>query len=481
MLVGLENPGFAGWVCLLTLRGLPLAAVAQRLYHQARKLLRPLHPNRVRHRIVHAAHRLGWHRLRSDVLRPIVGLHPARLALTSRWLREFFAERRRRRQEPRLTVAVDVSALWEPLTGIGWYLFRLLEHCAERDDVRLRLYGPELVESPEAPRPVVELPNGPALELVTYRVPEKLSLNYIRVVAWLRRRKARLIAEDHNDVLFAPNYFLPPWFDRCQGQRVATVHDLGFQRVPWTLREETRRDLLEHLEKATREAAWIVTDSETVLGELLESGMADPERISAVHLGPGPISATDGRVPAETPETYVLHIGTLEPRKNLTTLLAAWRILRQRGTEPPPLVFGGRLGWKTDELRREMEVGERQGWLHHFGYLEDEQVAALYRGAHVVALPSIYEGFGLPAVEAMHAGVPLVASDIPVLREVGGSAALYVPPEDPEAWADAFEQVLGDDARRADLAERGRQRSRQFDWAKTAQGTIEVWKKAKRP
>ncbi len=301
------------------------------------------------------------------------------------------------------------------------------------------------------------------------------------LVGWLRRRHGRLIAADRNDVLFAPNYFLPPWFDRCRGRLVATVHDLSFRRVPWTMRESTRDDLADHLEHTVARAARILTDSETVLGELLASGLVAEERTCAVPLGPGPVAMTGGEaaaLPPGTPARYVLHVGTLEPRKNLPILLAAWRLLRGRGREPPPLVFCGRFGWKTEELQREMELAADEGWLRHFGYLGNGEVAALYRHALLVALPSIYEGFGLPAVEAMSVGAPLVASDIPVLREVGGDAAVYVSPQEPSSWADAIERLLGDDELRAELAARGRVRGRAFDWSRTADGTVAVWKAA---
>lgn len=449
----------------------------RRLYRSARKLARPVHPNRLRYYVLYGADRLGirpaFRRLGAGVL------NPRRLARTWRFARGVAAAHRRRRREPRLTVAVDVTAFWEPLTGIGWYLYRLLEHLADRDDVRLRLYGPHLVDTPDVPPPVVALPRGPAIEEVTYRVPEDLSLDHGWTAQWLRRHDARLIAADRNQVLFAPNYFLPRWFDRCRGRLVATVHDLSFRRVPWTMRDSTREDLARHFERTVTRAARVLTDSETVLGELLESGLADPQRTHAVHLGPGPVAADDATpVPAGTPARYVLHVGTLEPRKNLPTLLAAWRRLRERGAVPPPLVFCGRFGWKTEELQRHVTAAAAEGWLHHFGYLGDGEVAALYRGATVVALPSIYEGFGLPAVEAMYAGAPLVMSDIPVLREVGGDAALYVPPDDAGAWADALERLLGDPDLRRELARRGRERRHAFDWHRTAEGTVAVWKAA---
>ncbi len=497
--------------------------MASTLYRRLRRLISPLHPVRLRDRLMHVAVRLGYNYVRLWVL----AFSPRRILATIRWAGWLRDTLRRRHAEERLTVAVDVSALWEPLTGVGWYLYRLLQHLADRDDLRLRLYGPGLVDKRDVPPPVVELPAGRALEVVSYRVPENLSFVHYYLADKLRRVQARLIAADGNQVLFAPNYFLPPWFDRCRGALVVTIHDLSFRKVPATLRDSTRRDLETHFQNTVQRAARILTDSETVRAELLETGLVDGSKVDAVILGPGSVSGGTssvrtssgetpsvgapsgvtppgeprGELPEGAPERYVLHVGTLEPRKNLPTLLEAWRLLRGVAPEArqrnvgsvapeacqrnvgsvapvPPLVLCGRLGWKSDALAAEIEQGQAEGWLLHYGYLPDEQVAALYRGALLVVVPSIYEGFGLPAVEAMGAGAPLLLSDIPVLREVAGDAAIYAPPERPESWADAVAEILSDEERRADLASRGRARSRRFDWRTTAGRTAAVWRAA---
>ncbi len=452
--------------------------MAASFYRRLRRLLSPLHPARLRGRLMRVAVALGYNYVRLWVL----ALSPRRIRATIRWGGWLRRTLRHRRAEPRLTVAVDVTAFWEPLTGVGWYLYRLLQHLADRDDLRLRLYGPGFVDKRDVPPPVVELPAGPAIEEVRYVVPENLSLVYYYLADKLRRVQDRLIAADGNQVLFAPNYFLPPWFDRCRGALVVTVHDLSFRKVPATVRDSTRRDLETHFLRTVKRADRVLTDSETVRAELLETGVVDGSRVDAVILGPGSVSAeAPGEAPERAPERYVLHVGTLEPRKNLPTLLAAWRLLRERDASlAPPLVLCGRLGWKSEGLEREIAEGREEGWLVHYGYLPSAQVAALYRGALLVALPSIYEGFGLPAVEAMGAGAPLVCSDIPVLREVAGDAAVFVSPEQPRAWADALGSILRDEPRRSALARRGRERSRRFDWRATAEQTAAVWRQAAR-
>ncbi len=457
----------------------------QSLYRAARRLARPLHPNRLRYYVQHGFNLLGlpflWTHTKNLLRQPLRRIDRRRRASEKLFLQEMASVQAARKGEERLTVAVDITPFWERLTGIGWYLYRLLEHLAERDDLRLRLYGPSLIDTPDAPRPVIEIPSGPAIEVIRYAVPEDKDLATPQnlLVEHLRSRQAEFIAADGNTVLFAPNYFLPDSFASCDGRLAATVHDLSVLRVPHTLRESTRLDLEKNLRATIERCAAVVTDSETVRGELIESGLVTAERVHAVHLAPAsaidPAAVDPSRRPEGTPERYALHVGTLEPRKNLPVAFAAWRLLRERGVDPPPLLLCGGFGWKTDALRAEIEAGEKEGLFHHFGYLDDDAVAALYAGAHLAVLPSIYEGFGLPAAEAMRFGAPLIMSDIPVLREVGDDAALYAAPDDPEAWAARIEEVLRDEALRKDLIVRGHRRSEDFHWSKTAEGTARIF------
>ncbi len=413
------------------------------------------------------------------IARPLM---PRRIAATVAFVRDIRATLASRRDESRLTIAVDISPFWEPLTGIGWYLFRLLEHAKDLDGVHLRLYGPNLVDTSDVPLPVVPLPVGPALEEVRYSVGDDLAFSLVRVVVWMRRLTPRLIAADGNDILFAPNYFLPSWFARARGRLVATVHDLSFLRVPWTMRESTRKDLETHLRDTAARAALVLTDTETVRSELIESGIADGDRVRAVLLGPGAATvATDASLPTSVPSRFVLHVGTLEPRKDLPTLLAAHEALGQRWPEVPPLVLCGRFGWKTETLAEAVAAGEAAGRVVRLGYLEDGEVAALYRHAELVVMPSIYEGFGLPAVEAMHLGAPLLVSDIPVLREVAADAAAYAPPGDVAAWSVALEGLLRDESARRALIARGALRAQQFDWQRTAAETVRAFRAAAAP
>ena len=415
-------------------------------------------------------------------------LHPRRFRALALWAAAVAGAVRRRRREERLTVAVDVSFLWEPLTGIGWYLYRLLQRLAPREDLALRLYGPSLAAGEAVPAPVVALPEGPAIERVLYPTPGDTVLHADRLIRLVRRLERRLIAADGNRVIFAPNYLPSERFSAAGGSLVATVHDLGYRMVPWAIRQETLERLEAELDQAWFRARRIVTDSAAVRDEILAEGLAGPERVRVIPLGPGQESAQEAAdAPSSAspgvPAGYALSVGTLEPRKNLETLLEAWRALRRRRpgsgvAGAPPLVLCGQFGWKAEGLRRRVEAARAEGWLHHLGYVDEPTLAALYRGARLFVFPSRYEGFGLPVLEAFTAGVPVVASDLPVLRELAGDAVLYAPPLDPEAWVRQVERLLDDPELARTLAGAGRERAARYTWERAAELHVEVFREA---
>lgn len=411
------------------------------------------------------------------------------------WWRQELAASARRRAEPRIAVAVDVGALWEPLTGVGWYLYRVLEGLAGRSDLALRLYGPDLYGGPPAHAPP---PEGPAVEIVRRADPPAdgtlLSILFNRlwgpakrfVVPWW-------IARDGNQVVWAPNFFSPRRFwlaERRGAAMVAMIHDLGYRVVPWALREETLEELCSHMGRVWRTARFLLTGSHSVARELVEAGLVAEDRIRTARLAPAhPPRDLDAvgsdALPAGTPERFALFVSTLEPRKNVTGLIEAWRLLHQSadgaeetGEAPPTLVLCGRYGWKSDEIRRAVETAEDEGLLHHFGYVGEDELAALYSRALFLVFPSHYEGFGIPALEAAAAGIPQVLSDIPPLREVAGPGALYAPADEPERWAEAAAELARDGDLRDRLAAAGKEHAAQFDWRQTAELTAAAFRDA---
>ena len=409
---------------------------------------------------------------------PLAWPTPRRVAATWRWGRRLAADIRRRRREDGLTVAVDISPLFDSLTGVGWYLHELLRELADRPGLRLRLYGPTMFIGPEGPRPVEALPEGRAVEWVRHEVSDDLLVRRSWLTPLMRVVEPRLVAADGNRVVFAPN-FVPPWpLAASRGPLVATVHDMTLHRTPWAMREETRADLERKLERTIARAHTVITPTETVRADLLERCGAPDGAVRAIHEAGRLDRVAPGELPPAVPTRFVLHVGTLEPRKNVAILLAAWPRLRAAMPDAPPLVLCGKLGWGPESIEGDLARAGAEGWLLWLGYAPDETLAALYDRAALLVCPSHYEGFGLPLVEAMSAGTPIVCSDIPVFREVAADAASFVPPDDPARWARAVGEVLSDPIRTRGLAARGTARVRDFSWRRTAERTLAVWSDA---
>ena len=239
---------------------------------------------------------------------------------------------------------------------------------------------------------------------------------------------------------------------------VATFHDLAVLRMPRCFNRWSRvygRHVLQHVARA---CTAIIAVSEFTRREVIELLGVREERIHVVPNGVGAPFTRDGRA---SPGEYVLAVSTLEPRKNLNRLVRAFQLAGLSGCE---LRVVGSKGWGGVEV-----TGPRTSWL---GSVTDEELADLYRGALCVAYVSLYEGFGLPILEAMACGTPVVASTAPALRELGGDAVVAVDPHDPEAIAHGLEEAINRSRR---LRELGLERARQFSWRRTAEETSAVY------
>ena len=271
-----------------------------------------------------------------------------------------------------------------------------------------------------------------------------------------------------------------PW------RSVVTVHDLAFLRFPETHTAESRAYYAAAGPSAAR-AHRVIAVSQQTARDLTDLLGVDPARIRVVYEAAGtgyaprpradllPLAARLGFDP-ERP--YVLFVGTLEPRKNVPLLLAAFaRSAAARDTQL--LLVGGR-GWLDAPIfdaHRSLGLGDRARFL---GPLPEGDLSVLYSHAAMVALPSLYEGFGLVVLEAMACGAPVVSSNAGPLPEVVGDAGLLLPPDNVAPWADALDRVLRDDALRADLRTRGLERARAFTWERAARETLAVYREALR-
>jgi glycosyltransferase involved in cell wall biosynthesis len=277
------------------------------------------------------------------------------------------------------------------------------------------------------------------------------------------------------DVVHATNHAAVP--PAASGQAlVVTVHDLAFDVVPDAFATTWRWQYRIGVHAAVRRAHRVLVPSVATRDDLEARYGADPARVVVTPLAPalpdreadpGEVESRLGIAPP-----YVLFPGTLEPRKNAVRLIRAYRQVAPE--VPHALVLAGPEGWGAADVRREL-ARPGPGTVVVTGWLDAGDLDALVRGADAVAYPSRYEGFGLPILEAMQRGVPVVTSTTPACAETAGDAALLVEPDDVAALADALARVLDDAGLRADLAAKGRARAAAFTWEATARATLDAY------
>lgn len=261
------------------------------------------------------------------------------------------------------------------------------------------------------------------------------------------------------------------------GQRlVVTVHDLAFRLYPSLFPPTWRAVYRAGLRRAARHADAIVAISRHTARDLARHARVDPGRIHVIPLA-GSLPRFDAEVEPvlerlKVPRPYLLFVGTLEPRKNLVRLVRAYRRVAVR--LPHSLVLAGPAGWRTQRLHRELSL-QGPGRIVPTGRVSAPDLDALYRGAAAFCYPSLYEGFGLPVLEAMARGVPTVVADSSSLPEVAGDAALRANPRSVRALAEAIERILTDRDQADRLAEAGRERASMFSWDQTARMTLRAY------
>lgn len=354
-------------------------------------------------------------------------------------------------------VTLWVDALEPQPGGIGRYTWELCKGLPSRGiDIRFFARG-RLIDDPGALLRGESLPPPPG-----------------KVRSWWDKYSLR------SSIVHGPNYFLPDFAE----SGIITVHDLSVFRFPETHPAARvaafEREFLRSLGRATH----VITDTETVREELIETFSVARERVTAIKLGVDPeFRPMAGAALAPTlakwgleANRYGLCVSTIEPRKRISELLAAWRRLPAALRNSCPLVLCGGAGWRNEQLRREIDAAVAEGWLHYLGFIEEELLPILYAGAALFIYPSIYEGFGLPPVEAMASGVPVIVSRRSCLPEVCGDAAKYVDPDDPDGFVLALEQGLTDGEWRAGSVERGLKRAAQLNWGSCIDRTAEVYR-----
>jgi glycosyltransferase involved in cell wall biosynthesis len=369
-----------------------------------------------------------------------------------------------------MRIAFDGTTLTPGRTGVGYYTEHLLQHLARE----VEHTGDEIVVVSNKPidteRPLpdhVRVHDG-------HRFPVR--------IGWMQMCAARALDAVRPDVAHFTNGMIPIG---SPVSTIVTIHDMSLRLYPQC--HPVRRLLLNRplMHVAIRDATAIVTVSDSARRDLLRLHGVAADRVSVVHEAASPaFRPIDDRAELERvrahyhlPERFILYVGTIEPRKNLARLVDAFAAARARGI-PHHLVCVGPYGWSSRDLAGRIEGLGLSDVIHFTGYARFEDLPAIYNLGDFFVFPSLYEGFGLPVVEAMASGVPVMTSNTSSLGEIAGDAAETIDPTNTEAIADAIVRLATDPDRRRDLAARGRRRARMFSWTQTAKEMLAVYHRA---
>ena len=273
------------------------------------------------------------------------------------------------------------------------------------------------------------------------------------------------------------NFIVPP---RVKGKVITVIYDMTYLRFPETMNESNLRRIRRDIGYSVARSDKIVTISEFSKNEIHELLQVPEEKIEVVYSAP---SITTGvtdfqmvqqRLKIQKP--YLLYVGTIEPRKNLIRLIQAFDWLKKEKQIPHQLILAGGGGWKTEEIYQSAEETQFAGEIQFTGYLSSEEKNALYQNADAMVFPSLYEGFGMPPLEAMLFGCPVICSDAASLPEIVGEAAELVDPLDVQTIADGIWHVLSNRDYRSLLIEKGAQQTLRFSWDRSAEKMIQIYK-----
>jgi glycosyltransferase involved in cell wall biosynthesis len=370
-------------------------------------------------------------------------------------------------------VAIDYTAAHEQGGGIGRYVRELCAALARLDrhtDYRLFVAGAQRAQLPPPP--------GPNFTWAPTRIGPR---NWARL--WHRARLPLPVEAITGRVaLFhATDFTLPPTLSHTR--TLLTVHDLSFVRVPETASPSLKAYLDVVVPRSVRRADHILADSAATRDDLVALYGVPESKITVLLSGVDarfrPVTDDDAldrvRQRYTLPYTpFILSVGTVQPRKNYARLIEALARLKVHQPELQLVIVGGR-GWLEDPIYAVIDRLDLRGSVTFTGFAEDDDLPSLYSLAQVVALPSLYEGFGLPVLEAMACGTPVVTSDVSSLPEVAGDAALLVDPLDVDSLTDSLRRLLEDDALRAGLRARGLARAASFTWERSARQLLEVY------
>ncbi len=347
-------------------------------------------------------------------------------------------------------------------SGVGYFTDRLVRALSETFPEDIQLHGHYY-----GSRGGEELPNSPNIDYAPSRLVPERAVNISRRLGFYPPLSA--FYRSSIDIALFPNFVSLPTNKKTLN--VVFVHDLSFVDHPEFVSSRNGSFLRKAVPRSIKNANLVVTISEFTKSRIHKVYGVPLEQIYVMYIPPVQITETDENVLARHHlNDYLLFVGTLEPRKNISTLLKGYALLPKSVQEKTPLVLVGGKGWNDEELMSVMSKLKNEGHnIIQTGYATNGEKATLYKHATICVMPSHYEGFGMPILEAMQYGRPVICSDIPVFREVAGDSARYFDKDSPEALAELLGELLNDKQELKRLEKKSQERINNFPtWTKIA-------------
>ncbi|KAA8737745.1 glycosyltransferase family 4 protein [Pseudomonas koreensis] len=373
-----------------------------------------------------------------------------------------------------MRIALNARILQAPRTGIGHYVAELVNALRSDTDIEIELFHGWGWSSalPEA-----AMPGYSRLTPLLRQIPGAYQAR-----RWLEQKRFDQARAHGIDLYHEPSLW-PLAFD---GPTVITLHDLTHLHYPETQPPARLQEIERRLATGVRQAQVILTDSQAIADEAQSCFGLPSERFVVAPLGvaerfhPRDAHTIDPvlKAHAVTAREYFLCVGTLEPRKNLRLALRAHALLPEAVRQRFPLLIVGMAGWQREQFSAELRQALASGHVCLLGYLPDEHLAQLLAGARALIFPSLYEGFGLPVLEAMASGTPVVLTRASAMPEVAGDAGNYIEPDNADGLRDALIRLLDDQVHWQACREAGLQRARLFSWQRCAQATAGAYRQA---
>lgn len=361
-------------------------------------------------------------------------------------------------------------------TGVAWCAENVMLGVGRRKDVekQINFFGLGYNEEQKAEAEKYR-DEGYKIECCSWfhDVIYRLIWNYIPV-------PYRFFFKKKADVFVFFNFIVPPG---VSGKTIAVVHDMAYRAYPETVRKKTRHFLESSMGKSCKRATKVITISEFSKSEILKYISIAADKIAVIPLGVDTHrfypdykreSIEQVKEKYHIGESYILYLGTIEPRKNIQKLVQAYAMLKKRCASVPPLILAGGKGWLCDDIYASVEELGLTDCIKFLGYVPDEDAPHLLCGAHLFVFPSLYEGFGLPVLEAMACGTPVVTSNVSSLPEIAHDAAVLVDPNDAGDIMQGMFELLHDEGVRKKYIEAGFERVKEYTWERTVDKYLEV-------